>query len=109
MWIALPFTHDYQPGDTLFLAEAVLTNSGITDYRVRFRPFITNGSHVVRLFGWCGETNNVSITAKAAVRLVKFNRERTKAMVVRLSKREAIDYAKKLGYLDGEKFPVDSE
>jgi hypothetical protein len=43
-----------------FLTRAMSTNNGGETWSLSAFPLHTNQSHMPRLYGWCGETNNVS-------------------------------------------------
>lgn len=57
-------------GDRRFLVSIFNTSNADTIYRLRTRPARTNRSHEAKLRGWCGETNNRSVTAEGAVVVV---------------------------------------
>lgn len=105
MWIRIPPTEYYRIGDILFVALSHSTNTRKTDYVLRERPFVTNQSHAVRLSGWCGETNNVSIHAMGAARLVIMNRTGGKGLFKKLTPSELSAHMRKLGYAEDEHLP----
>lgn len=64
MWIDSP-DEAYAPGSVGFLVSR--TTNGVERYELRDRPACENISLQPRLTGWCGETNNCSITAHGMV------------------------------------------
>jgi hypothetical protein len=68
-------------GDVGFLIES--TREGVTRYFLRVRPLHMNQSRKPLLFGWGGETNNVSRYARGVVRVVRVT-ETGRARVVGL-------------------------
>lgn len=64
-----PEDFDVTTGQVYFLQELLSTNTGVATWRIRPRPAQTNVSHAPMLRGWCGETNNVSLTAHGLVKV----------------------------------------
>jgi hypothetical protein len=71
-----PWNENLAPG-RYFLALVCDENRGCAEhYNLSTRPFRTNRSHEVKLQGWCGTTNNVSVTARGAVEVYQDKAER---------------------------------
>jgi len=49
--------------ETCYLVEIVDTSRGTTRYEIYDRPQRTNMSNKIKISGWLGETNNISVTA----------------------------------------------
>jgi hypothetical protein len=58
-------------GDTGFLIQFSHEDTRGISYALRDTPAHTNQSHMPRLEGWCGTTNNVSTTALGAWSIVR--------------------------------------
>lgn len=69
MWI--DYTEPVDVDDVVFVASVLDTSNGGERYRYSLSPYRTNQSHEPRLTGWCGETNNRSVTAEGLFRVVK--------------------------------------
>lgn len=96
MWID---GFDLKEGDVGFLVESQKTNvrGCPTRYSLRSRPAHTNMSHEPKLKGWCGETNNISITAEGLARVVRVTKN-SRAQIVPLQGEEQSRALKTLGY-----------
>ena len=68
-------------------------------YSLRERPARTNQSHEARLEGWCGETDNRSVTADGAWKIVRVNAAGDRAQIVRL------EGASLAAFLEGDGHP----
>lgn len=56
-------------GDVVFVYEVFFSNTGKSEMRAAKTPRRTNQSREPKLRGWCGETNNVSVTARGLARV----------------------------------------
>jgi hypothetical protein len=68
-----------------YLVETVNTSTGGTSWSLYDRPPLTNRSHEPRLYGWLGETDNRSRTARGMVRVTALNKNRDRARIARLT------------------------
>jgi hypothetical protein len=76
---------DVAVGDAGYLASIDDSNRRSWDRLALYpTPLRTNRSNEERLTGWCGETDNVSKTAKGAWRVVRKNRSGDRAQIVQL-------------------------
>lgn len=70
LWIDQDACCDVADGDVGFLIQRSPQGRADT-YHLRRHPARTNGSHEPKLYGWCGETDNVSVYAEGLARVVK--------------------------------------
>lgn len=76
---------DFGVGDIGYLVSSDDSNRRAWDVLRLYRtPLRTNQSHEERLTGWCGETDNVSRTAKGVWRIVRLNKQGDRALVTQL-------------------------
>lgn len=91
MWID---DASYAVGDIGFLVRT--SPQGQSErYSLNQRPAHTNRSHEPKLFGWCGETNNVSVDAEGLAEVVKIlpsGRAQIKKVEATLERLEALGY-----------------
>ena len=87
-------------GTIRYLVRTMNTSNGSERYSLRERPLRTNGNHVPRLNGWCGETDNLSRTACGLWRITGFNRDRERVRIERVS-----DRAEQIAFLEGDGYP----
>lgn len=83
MWIDC--SSDVNVGFTGYLVSSDNSNTRSWDVLALYpTPLRTNQSHKERLTGWCGETDNVSRTAKGVWRIVRLNKLGNRAQIVQL-------------------------
>lgn len=58
--------------DIVFIYEKFISNTGVTTTHISKTPVCTNRSHEPRLYGWCGETNNISYTGIGIGKVKKY-------------------------------------
>ena len=68
-WIDSDAGGDLNVQDCGFLVSLFNTSTGVETYRLLSSPARTNVSNEARGWGWCGETNNVSVTAWGLARI----------------------------------------
>ena len=71
-------------GDTGYLVHTTNTSTGRESWAIRERPLRTNTTHVARLWGYCGETDNKSRTACGVVKVIRVNSAGDRCAVVRI-------------------------
>lgn len=98
MWIDVNYYCDEcsRPGDVGFLVEAFA--SGRTTYYMSVEPLRTNRSHEPRLHGWCGETSNVSRTARGVWRVTKTNAAETRILISQVTGTALATFLNEVGY-----------
>lgn len=93
----------------LFIVERHDTSRGISTLVLRERPAATNMSHEDRLWGWCGTSNNVSVTAHGMIEVTKVSKDGTRALVKRLHGPKLRTALESLGYdellIEGSNLP----
>lgn len=60
-------------------------------------PFYTNLSREPKLTGWCGSTNNVSLTARGVWRVARATKN-GRAQIVRLTEKETREWLEEAGW-----------
>lgn len=91
---------DATTGTTGYLVETINNNArGAQSFSIRERPLRTNQSNEPRLSGWCGETNNLSRFARGVWKVVRTNKDGTRAQIVRV---EGADLA---AFLEADGYP----
>lgn len=99
MWIDCDYNDDCSSvGDTGFLVKSFSTNHARETYHLRDEPLRTNRSHEPKLFGWCGETNNVSRTAMGVWRIAKANKAGTRVLIAQVTGAELAAFLDEAGY-----------
>jgi hypothetical protein len=82
IWIDTNYDAELNVGDVGYLVSSDNSNTRAWDVlTLHSTPLRTNRSHEERLTGWCGETDNVSRTAKGAWRVVKLNKKGDRMMI----------------------------
>lgn len=87
-------------GDLVFVAQSFNTSNGTSRYVYSNRPFSTNQSHQPRLYGWCGETNSRSVTAKGLYRVTRVATKSERVQVVKLTGHELAAGLDRVGHPD---------
>jgi hypothetical protein len=95
MWIDCEYA---EVGYIGYLVEVLDTNTGRSCHTLHEQPARTNRSHEPRLSGWCGETNNRSLTACGVWRVVQLNRTGERARIVGLTGDELSAFLEQDGY-----------
>jgi len=94
---------ELRDGEVGFLVSRLNTSRGSRSeyYSLQRHPAHTNQSHEPRLRGWCGETNNVSVTAAGLARVAKtFGNGRLRLRVIRTGSSLERIILEQLGYPD---------
>jgi hypothetical protein len=71
IWIDGDCYSNQSVGDVGYLVERTNHNRRSTTMRLQDRPPYTNQSYQPRLTGWCGETDNISVTGHGMARVVR--------------------------------------
>jgi hypothetical protein len=69
MWIDSNYGYDTLAGTVGYLVQRSNSNRRSVTVTLQDRPAYTNQSREPRLTGWCGETNNVSVTGLGMARV----------------------------------------
>ena len=70
---------EIKPGRYFLALRTDNNHRGAETYSLSVRPCRTNLSHEIKLHGWCGETNNVSVDACGAVEVYRDRAGRLRA------------------------------
>lgn len=81
-----------------YLAETFNTSNALRRASLRARPCRKNGSGEACLYSWCGETNNVSLTAAGVWKIVRVNATRERAQIVELTGAALAEFLERDGY-----------
>lgn len=100
MWIDAMNVDRAEEGFVGFLIRVSDNSHGGEHYNISDRPAHTNRSHMPKLNGWCGETQNVSVTAEGLARVERITKN-DRALVERVTDPEEVASAlEELGYPD---------
>lgn len=91
--------NDSEVGDVGFLVNVSNHMTGLDRYDLRGTPAHTNGSHMPKLYGWCGSYNDTATHARGLVKIVKVTNN-GRAKVETLKGQALEDALEELGYPD---------
>lgn len=83
------------------------SSNGSASFSLRERPLRTNQSLQPRLFGWCGETDNKSRTARGVWRIDATNKSGDRAKISKLAGSDLAEFLERDGY--PELIPVSAQ
>ena len=98
-WIDIDYSETLSNvGGIGYLAKTFNTSNARERFSLRERPCGKNRSGEKTLDGWCGETNNVSLTACGVWQIARVNSARDRAQIVQLTGAKLAQFLERDGY-----------